>query len=69
MTQRFEFDILEKNKEYLEASAISNGRSTRNEATWLLNELIQNYKDSHPIEQPKWMQQSEVTNDTLKIKP
>ena len=69
MTQGFEFDILGTNKDYLKALAKANGRSTRNEATWLLNELIQNYKDSHPIEQPKWMQQNEVTNDTLKIKP
>ena len=67
MTQRFEFDILNSNKEYIQKRAQINGRSSRNEATWLLNELIQNHKDSNPLISPKWMpkNQSEITEKTF----
>lgn len=60
MTKRFEFDILDSNKEYLQKRADMMGRSVRNEATWLLNELIQTHKESNTILNPKWMYQSEV---------
>lgn len=60
MTQRFEFDILKSNKEYIQKRAKINGRSPRNEATWLINELIQNHKDSNPLISPKWMPENQV---------
>lgn len=67
MTQRFEFDILDSNKEYIQKRAKINGRSLRNEATWLLNELIQNHKDYNPLISPKWMpeNQSKITEKTF----